>query len=163
VRTEIDLTEDDSPSGGPVFPSPSSVTLVDDDVVISLCGIEIRMTDCQLYEFSEAINRFVFRDMRGTVKVEDEDFYPFEEHQKLRDVVRAMLNGLIEGCEVSDDVQRAIRASMATRKMSTRLESAIERERRLVMDAEGLRRRVAELEAAAEARLKGRKPKLVRP
>ncbi len=118
MRTVIDLTEDDSPGGGPALPEPCSVGAEDDDVVISLRETELRMTFPQFCAYEQALSRYAFRLQRATggqalVDLSDEDYYPGAEHQALRRIVVDLLGEAFDGAEVPAALRDRIRWRLA--------------------------------------------------
>jgi hypothetical protein len=117
MRTVIDITDDTGEYGGSGLPSPASLHMEHDEVVVNLREVEWRMTFEQFLTLVEAMGAWLFRVNRGHHDDADidEDPYPAaqEEHWSLRKIVTTMLGGQLGDVEVGEDVRRALRIALA--------------------------------------------------
>lgn len=152
MRVTIDLSDEDSPNGGP-FAWPSSIFEDDDDVVIQLRECEVRMSFSHFIEFQEALNRFAFHDMRRIIDVGDEDHVPGAEHQHLRKLVQDLKSGdPFDGVDVPQALVDRIRWRLS---LKTNPDKWVTQEYAL-LEARG---RAAELQNEVEALEKRLRPR----
>jgi hypothetical protein len=116
MRAILDLAEDTSPSEPGGLPDPASIESEDaDEVTLQLREVELRMTFVQLLDLYEGIGAYLLRDVRSLDL--NAERYPWQEHEKLRRIVREMLGGQIRDVEVPEAVRERLRWAIATESM----------------------------------------------
>jgi len=138
MRTTIDLTDEVSPDVARM-PDPSTIWEDGNEVVVQLREVEIRMDFRQLIGLREAFGRWIFRGRRDAIDIEDPLYIEAQEHEKLRDIVRQMLDGEIGGVvddvgtvghvEVPERLRKAVRWALAEHELEP--EQWVSRELRL--------------------------------
>lgn len=98
MKCTIDLTDDVSYHGDGDVSEPASLSMEGDEVVMQLREVELRMTLQQFIRLTEAQQRWLFRDMRGELDINDEEWCAELEHEKLRKIFRGMVVDGTIGC-----------------------------------------------------------------
>jgi hypothetical protein len=113
MKTTIDVTDDASPGAPSDLPDPCTICMEGEDITICMCGVDIRMTVPQLIAMTEAQTRWMFRDFHGHINANDPTWCAHMEHQKLRRIIKDLLNGLVAGHVVPEEIRGAVGYELA--------------------------------------------------
>lgn len=118
MKTVIDLHEGEGSAYSEPFTLPDGAIYLDgdDNVVLQLHELELHMRFPQILALQEAINAWIFRGALGEEDLNGERL-PIEEHERLRNLVRALLDGKIGTAEVPDGLKVEIKLALSERKI----------------------------------------------
>jgi len=155
MRVVFDLTEDADVSAPFALPD-GAILSEDDEIVLRIREVEIRLGYPQLLSLQSAINRFVFHGLRGEQDL-NQDELPDLEHEQLRLLIRQMIDhGKIGVTDLTQSQVDELRMELATSKVRPEKWRTMQQQ---LLDKEGeIERLKSDLQdARAERRIRKKK------